>query len=59
MNKSPKVTGERTEALILAKLVTAGYAVSLPFGNNQRYDLIYEDAGVLKKAQCKTGRLRN
>lgn len=59
MNKSHKVVGEKTEAMILAKLIQLGYSVSMPFGNNQRYDLIVDDGASLKRAQCKTGRLRN
>jgi hypothetical protein len=54
-----KAKGELSEAIILAHLIRKGYAVSLPFGNNQRYDLIYEDGARLVRAQCKTGRLVN
>jgi PD-(D/E)XK endonuclease len=32
--------------------------VLLPFGVNQRYDLVLDLDGHLVKAQCKTGRLR-
>jgi hypothetical protein len=48
-----------TEAVILAHLIQRGDTVSLPFGNNQRYDMIIDREGRLVKAQCKTGRLRN
>jgi hypothetical protein len=37
----------------------AGYAISLPFGENTRYDLIVDDGHRLLKVQCKTGRLSN
>lgn len=31
----------------------------LPFGEQRRYDLAYEEKGRLVKVQCKTGLLRN
>lgn len=43
---------------ILAELIKRGYRVLLPFGVNQRYDLVLDCDGRLLKAQCKTGRLR-
>jgi len=57
-----KAVGEISEANILAEFMNAGYAVSIPFGNNQRYDMIVESVGSdgrLWKVQCKTGRLRD
>ena len=56
---NPKAIGETTEAVILAHLIQRGDRVCLPFGNNQRYDMIIDRQGALIKAQCKTGRLRN
>ena len=49
-----KEKGERSEAQILAHVVEKGYVPSIPFGNNQRYDLILDDGHRLKKIQCKT-----
>jgi len=43
----------------LAELVKRGYRVLLPFGVNQRYDLVLDCGGRLLKAQCKAGRLRD
>ena len=54
---NPKAKGELAEGIILAALLRCGYAVSMPFGNKQRYDLIVDDRGSLLRAQCKTGRL--
>jgi hypothetical protein len=54
-----KAKGETTEAIILAHLMKLGYAVSIPFGNNQRYDLILDDGKALFRVQCKTGRFIN
>ena len=39
-------------------LQDAGLAVSVPFGENTRYDLIIDDGESLARVQCKTGRLR-
>ncbi|HLL77971.1 MAG TPA: group I intron-associated PD-(D/E)XK endonuclease [Ktedonobacteraceae bacterium] len=51
-----KAVGEQSEAIIIAKLVELGYNVLLPFGDNQRYDLIIEDAALnFHRIQCKTG----
>ena len=35
-----------------------GYAISVPFGENTRYDLVIDDGERLLRIQCKTGRLR-
>lgn len=56
---NPKAVGEISEAIVLARLMELGYAVSLPFGNNQRYDFIVDEGGALTRAQVKTGRLRS
>ncbi len=52
-----KTVGERTEAIILAELLKAGYVVLLPFGDNQRYDMVIEVDGRFERVQCKTARL--
>lgn len=44
---------------IIARAIELGYSVALPFGDNQRYDLILVHNKVVRLAQCKTGRLRN
>ena len=51
-----KVIGETTEAIVLAEFVKAGFPVLLPFGENQRYDLVIEAGGRFLRVQCKTGR---
>jgi len=58
MRASPKVQGEKSEGLILAALLRAGKVVLLPFGDNQRYDLVIDEHGKFVRVQCKTGRLR-
>ncbi len=54
----PVDVGHRAEAAILAELVKRGYRVLLPFGVNQRYDLVLDCDGRFLRAQCKSGRLR-
>jgi len=40
-------------------LADAGLEVSVPFGENCRYDLVVDRVGRLTRVQCKTGRLRD
>jgi len=55
-----KTIGERSEAIIIAKLLEVGYDVLIPFGDNLRYDLVIEDAdGKFWRVQCKTGWLEH
>ena len=54
-----KHTGDTSVSRILAKLIETGHTVSLPFGDNARYDLICDFNGQLLRLQCKTGRLSN
>lgn len=56
---NPKEVGERTEAAILNHFIQKGISVSIPWGNNQRYDLVLEENNKLLKAQCKTGTYKN
>lgn len=52
---NPKEMGERSEAIIIGRLVYSGYTVLKPFGENQRYDLVIEDADKqFWRVQCKT-----
>jgi hypothetical protein len=55
----PVDVGQRSEGAVLARLVDKGYRILLPFGVNQRYDLVIDNDGELLKAQVKTGRLRD
>lgn len=52
--------GDIAEAQALAKFLSRGYSVSVPFGDNDRYDLILDKGdGKLLRVQVKAGRLRN
>ena len=42
--QNPKAIGERSQAVIIFKLLEAGYNVLTPYGDNTRYDLEIEDA---------------
>jgi len=58
MVESPKKRGELTEAIVLAQLIELGYRVSIPFGENTRYDFVVDKLdGKLHRVQVKTGRL--
>ena len=58
--ESMKRIGNIGEAKAIAWLVEHGIAVSIPFGDNERYDLVVEHNGRLEKVQVKTsGRTPN
>ena len=50
--------GEISEAAIITRFLQLGYVVLTPYGGNQRYDLVIEDAdGQFWRVQCKTARI--
>jgi hypothetical protein len=49
-----KDRGDETEVRIIYELVSRGYSVSLPFGDNDKYDLVVDDGDSLHRVQCKT-----
>jgi PD-(D/E)XK nuclease superfamily protein len=59
LSAHPVDIGHRSEAAIWGRLVRHGYAVLLPCGVNQRYDLVIDDSSGFVRVQCKTGRLKN
>ena len=54
----PKAIGDRTALATIQALQESGCTVSVPFGENVRYDLVIDDGETLARVQCKTGRLR-
>lgn len=56
---NPKIIGDRTCAMVLARLLLIYETVLLPFGENQRYDLVVDTESEFLRIQCKTGRLRD
>jgi len=55
--QNPKAIGERSEAMVLAALLRHGELVAVPFGDNQRYDLLIDKGERVLRVQVKTGRL--
>ncbi len=50
--------GEISELAITTRFLQLGYGVFVPYGGNQRYDLLVEDTdGHFWRIQCKTARL--
>ena len=50
--------GDISESAIITRFLQLGYVVLTPYGGNQRYDLVIEDAeGKFWRIQCKTGRI--
>lgn len=56
MKYNPKGIGQKSEAQILALFLKNNMKVLLPFGDNERYDLVVEEKGDFIRVQCKTGR---
>lgn len=52
MNTNQK--GKLTELQVLTKIIEMGYSVSVPFGNSDRYDQIWDINGKLIRIQIKT-----
>lgn len=59
MKEHPKAIGDRTEAHVLAALVSTYPNVLLPWGENTRYDLVVDTGDRFIRVQCKTGHLSN
>jgi PD-(D/E)XK endonuclease len=55
----PKIVGDRCMLAVMLALHDAGFHVSVPFGENTRYDLLIDDGSTLGRVQCKNGRLRS
>lgn len=53
---NPKAIGEKSEGIILAHLIRRSHVILMPFGNNQRYDMVVDlGNGNFIRGQCKTG----
>ena len=59
VKRNTKRVGDLSELRVMHDLVRAGYLVSIPFGEDHRYDLVIEKDGKFESVQVKTGRLRN
>ena len=54
-----QINGITTELQVAQKLVSLGYIVSIPFGNNSRYDLIVDTDNNLYRVQVKYAHLND
>jgi hypothetical protein len=54
-----KQKGDITTAKVMTHLLALGKTVLIPWGDNQRYDLVIDEGNHFKRVQCKTGRLIN
>lgn len=52
-----KRIGNISETQVLAALIKSGIPCLLPFGDNERYDIVIESANGFKRIQVKTGRI--
>ncbi|WP_339105072.1 group I intron-associated PD-(D/E)XK endonuclease [Haloterrigena salinisoli] len=52
--RNSKEVGDETESRALSTLIEHGYSVSIPFGDNDKYDLVVDDGEELYRLQCKT-----
>ena len=59
MNMNTNQQGKITELKILTYMTELGYAVSIPFGDKERYDQIWDINGKLLRIQVKTSHLKN
>lgn len=57
MLENPNDKGRYTEAIVLAYIMNLGYSVSIPFGDKDKYDQIWDINGKLIKVQVKTSRI--
>jgi hypothetical protein len=58
IHEHPKAIGDRSTLAVLLALATVGYPVSVPLGENTRYDAVIDEGTRLARVQIKTGRLR-
>lgn len=56
---NPNEKGRLTESLVLSYILGLGYSVSIPFGDKDRYDQIWDINGKLIRVQVKTARLND
>jgi len=60
MNKmNSKEKGDTAEIKVLLYLKEKGHSVCIPFGDNNRYDLVFEEDKNFKKVQVKYVSLKN
>jgi PD-(D/E)XK endonuclease len=59
-NRDTNSIGDISESAIVTRFLQLGYVVLIPYGGNQRYDLIIEDVDKqFWRIQCKTARIQD
>jgi hypothetical protein len=59
VKRNTKRVGDIAELAVMSALLRRGFRVAIPFGEDNRYDLIIDDGVALSRVQVKSGRLRN
>lgn len=54
-----KGMGNKAEIVIMSEFIKHGIAVSIPFGNNEAYDLVIDTKQGFKSVQVKHGSIHN
>ena len=49
-----KLKGDIGELIVATELLKSGWNISFPYGENLKYDIISEKAGVMKRIQVKS-----
>lgn len=49
VKRNTKRTGDLSELRLMHDLVRAGYVVSIPFGEDHRYDLLIDKDGIISR----------
>lgn len=58
VKRNTKFKGDLSELRLMHDLRRAGYLISIPYGEDHRYDIIAEKDDRFYRVQVKTGRLR-
>lgn len=59
MKHNTKHTGDVAEVAILFRCIEKGFTVSVPYGENQGYDLVVDDGDTLHRVQVKHAFYKN
>ncbi|MBI2315420.1 hypothetical protein HYU93_05210 [Candidatus Daviesbacteria bacterium] len=57
--RNTKEIGDTVIAGVPAQMLKKGYAILLPLGDSQRYDLVVDINSQFYRIQCKNGRIRS
>ncbi len=59
MGSNTKAKGNKAESVILSEFIKNNIPTLLPFGDNEKYDLVIELDGQFKSVQVKYGSFKN